>query len=54
MVFVLIGISVPPVWIGLMFSYVFGYRLGWFPIAGYCDFFNPWQTAAARRSGRTT
>jgi peptide/nickel transport system permease protein len=29
------------VWIGLIFSYVFGFRLGWFPITGYCDFFNP-------------
>ncbi len=28
MVFVLIGISAHPVWIGLIFSYVFGYRLG--------------------------
>ncbi len=41
MVFVLIGISAHPVWIGLLFSYFFGYRLGWTPITGYCDFFNP-------------
>jgi peptide/nickel transport system permease protein len=41
MVFVLVGISAHPVWIGLIFSYVFGYRLGWTPITGYCDFFNP-------------
>jgi peptide/nickel transport system permease protein len=41
MVFVLIGISAHPVWIGLIFSYVIGFRLGWTPITGYCDFFNP-------------
>jgi peptide/nickel transport system permease protein len=27
------------VWIGLIFSYVFGYKLGLTPIAGYCNFF---------------
>src|SRR3954470_1867224 len=41
MVFVLVGISAHPVWIGLIFAYVFGYKLGWTPITGYCDFFNP-------------
>jgi peptide/nickel transport system permease protein len=41
MVFVLIGVSAHPIWIGLIFSYVFGFRLGWFPITGYSDFFNP-------------
>jgi peptide/nickel transport system permease protein len=39
MVFVLIGISSPAVWIGLILAYIFGFRLGWFPIADYCDFF---------------
>jgi peptide/nickel transport system permease protein len=39
--FVLVGVSAHPVWIGLIFSYFFGYKLGWFPITGYCDFFNP-------------
>jgi peptide/nickel transport system permease protein len=38
MVFVLIGVSAHPVWLGLMLSYFFGFRLGVFPIAGYCDF----------------
>ena len=28
MAFVLVGISAHPVWIGLILSYVFGYRLG--------------------------
>ena len=41
MIFVLIGVSAHPVWIGLIFSYVFGFKLGITPIAGYCDFFNP-------------
>jgi len=41
MTFVLIGISAHPVWIGLIFAYVFGFKLGWFPISNYCDFFNP-------------
>ena len=41
MIVVLIGISAHPVWIGLIFAYVFGYRLGWTPISGYCDAINP-------------
>jgi peptide/nickel transport system permease protein len=41
MLFVLIGVSAHPVWIGLIFAYVIGFKLGWTPITGYCDFFNP-------------
>jgi peptide/nickel transport system permease protein len=41
MVFVLIGISAHPVWIGLILAYVIGFKLGWTPITGYCDFINP-------------
>jgi peptide/nickel transport system permease protein len=41
MVFVLVGISAHPVWIGLIFAYTFGFKLGWTPITGYCDFINP-------------
>jgi peptide/nickel transport system permease protein len=41
MVAVLIGISAHPVWIGLILSYLIGYKLGWTPITGYADFFNP-------------
>jgi peptide/nickel transport system permease protein len=37
MTFVLVGVSAHPVWLGLIFSYFFGYRLGWTPITGYCD-----------------
>jgi len=39
MTFVLVGISAHPVWIGLILSYVFGYKLHLTPIAGYCNFF---------------
>jgi peptide/nickel transport system permease protein len=41
MTFVLVGISAHPVWIGLIFAWLFGYKLGWFPIQGYCDVINP-------------
>src|SRR5919199_1336339 len=41
MTFVLIGISAHPIWIGLIFSYFFGYKWGITPITGYCDFINP-------------
>jgi peptide/nickel transport system permease protein len=41
MIFVLIGISAHPVWIGLIFSYIFGFKLGWTPITGYCNAINP-------------
>jgi peptide/nickel transport system permease protein len=53
MVFVLIGVSAHPVWIGLILEYVFGVKLGWTPIANYANFFGapsdsgqpggPWQ-----------
>ena len=39
MTFVLVGISAHPVWIGLILSYLFGYKFGVTPIAGYCNFF---------------
>ena len=41
MVFVLIGISAPVVWIGLLLQYFIGFRLGWLPNAGYCDVVSP-------------
>jgi peptide/nickel transport system permease protein len=40
-VFVLIGISAHPLWIGLMLSYFFGHRLGLMPSGGYCEVFSP-------------
>jgi peptide/nickel transport system permease protein len=41
MIVVLAGISVHPVWLGLMLSYWFGYKLHWLPMGGYCDVINP-------------
>ena len=41
MVFVLIGVSAHPVWIGLILAYFIGFKLGWTPITGYCDMINP-------------
>ena len=41
MIFVLIGISAPVVWIGLLLQYFIGFRLGWTPNAGYCDVISP-------------
>ena len=35
--FVLVGLCAHPLWLGLVFSYVFGVKLHWFPVAGYCD-----------------
>ena len=37
MVFVLVGISAPSVWVGIMLLYLVGFRLGWTPINGYCS-----------------
>jgi peptide/nickel transport system permease protein len=37
MLFVLVGLCAHPLWLGLVFSYVFGVKLHWFPVAGYCD-----------------
>jgi peptide/nickel transport system permease protein len=41
MTFVLIGVSAHPIWLGLIFSYFFGFKWGITPISGYCDFINP-------------
>jgi peptide/nickel transport system permease protein len=41
MVFVLVGVSAHPVWIGLLLSYGVGFKLGWTPLGGYCDMINP-------------
>ena len=55
MIFVLIGVSAHPLWIGLILSYVFGFQLAWTPIGGYCAVFNAdARRAAARSSGPTT
>jgi peptide/nickel transport system permease protein len=44
MIFVLVGVSAHPLWLGLMLSYVFGVKLHLFPVAGYCDFVRPGPT----------
>jgi peptide/nickel transport system permease protein len=41
MTLVLVGLSVHPIWLGLMLSYVFGYRLDLAPKGGYCDLIAP-------------
>jgi peptide/nickel transport system permease protein len=41
MIFVLVGISVHPIWLGLIFLYVFGFKLSIFPLGQYCEVFNP-------------
>lgn len=38
MLIVIVGAAAHPLWISLLFSYIFGLRLHWFPISGYCDF----------------
>jgi peptide/nickel transport system permease protein len=40
MIGVLIGVSAHPVWIGYILSFVFGFKLGWTPIAGYANLFS--------------
>lgn len=39
--FVLLGISAHPLWLSLVASWLFGYVLGWLPLQGYCDMFEP-------------
>jgi peptide/nickel transport system permease protein len=39
--FTLLGLSVHPLWLGLVLSWVFGDQLGWFPPGGYCDTLGP-------------
>jgi peptide/nickel transport system permease protein len=52
MVFVLIGVSAPSVWIGLMLAYFFGFKLGWTPIADYCNFFPSHQVGGCSGPGQ--
>jgi peptide/nickel transport system permease protein len=39
--FVLLGISAPQIWFALTLAWLVGYKLGWTPIAGYCEAINP-------------
>jgi peptide/nickel transport system permease protein len=41
MVFVLIGVSAHPAWLGLVLGWLLGFRLHIFPFSGYCEFFSP-------------
>jgi len=41
MTFAIAGVSLPSFWVGLVLAYLVGFRLGWTPITGYCDFVNP-------------
>jgi len=41
MVFVLIGVSAHPAWLGLILGWLLGYRLHIFPFTGYCEVFSP-------------
>src|SRR6266566_1550707 len=41
MTFAIAGVSLPSFWVGLVLAYLVGFRLGWTPIGGYCDFVNP-------------
>jgi peptide/nickel transport system permease protein len=38
---VLIGVSMHPVWLGLLLLYFFTVKVNWFPIGGYANFFHP-------------
>jgi peptide/nickel transport system permease protein len=41
MVFVVVGISLHPAWLGLMLAYFLGYKWQVAPLQGYCDVVNP-------------
>jgi peptide/nickel transport system permease protein len=52
MVFVLIGISLPPFFIGLIFQYgAFKLNWSWLPFAGYANLFNMFGTVVGEPSG---
>ncbi len=46
MIFVLVGISAPVVWIGLLLQYFVGFKWGLTPNAGYCDVISPPEGAS--------
>ncbi|HEX5195436.1 MAG TPA: ABC transporter permease [Solirubrobacteraceae bacterium] len=37
------GVSFPPFFLGAIFLYFLGYKLGWFPLGGYVGLSDPWQ-----------
>jgi peptide/nickel transport system permease protein len=36
-----VAVGIPPLLLGLWLSYYVGFKGGWLPITGYCDFFDP-------------
>jgi peptide/nickel transport system permease protein len=36
-----LALGLVPMWLGLELSYIVGFKGGWLPITGYCDFFDP-------------
>ena len=52
MIFVLVGISAPSVWIGLILIYLVGFRLGWTPIGDYCNLIPTHQTGVCSGPGQ--
>jgi peptide/nickel transport system permease protein len=40
-VLVVAGIAAHPLWLALVLAWVFGYKLHWFPLLGYCDMISP-------------
>ena len=51
MIFVLVGISAPVVWIGLLLQYFVGFKWGLTPNAGYCDVISPPEGASCGGPG---
>src|SRR5580765_5509693 len=41
MVFVLVGVSAHPAWLGLILGWLLGFKLHIFPFTGYCEIFSP-------------
>jgi peptide/nickel transport system permease protein len=41
MTFVLVGVSAHPAWLSLILLYALAFKLGAFPLGGYCDLVNP-------------
>lgn len=36
-----VAVGIPPLLLGLWLSYYVGFKGGWLPVTGYCDFFDP-------------
>jgi peptide/nickel transport system permease protein len=51
-IFALVGVSAPAFWIGLILAYAVGFKLGWTPIANYCNFFPSHQVGVCSGPGQ--